>query len=41
MSSDIFKLLEYWGWYRQDNPSGTVEGFLDYLTEQNRIGGGL
>lgn len=38
---NIFRLLEYWGWYRKDNPNGTIEEFLDYLFEQNEIGGGL
>ena len=37
----IYRLLEYWDWYRIEYPTGTIEGFLDYLSEQNRIGGEL
>lgn len=37
----IYRLLEHWGWYRIENPTGSIEGFLDYLLEQNEIGGGL
>ena len=37
----IYRLLEYWDWYRTENPTGSIEGFLDYLSEQNTIGGGL
>ena len=40
-SMTIYRLLEYWDWYRTENPTGAIEGFLDYLSEQNRIGGGL
>lgn len=38
---DIFQLLRHWEWFRDDNPDGTVEQFMDYLVKEDRAGGGL